>query len=110
VVLDNGQYLQIKNSAGTPVSVFHMATNNNIHIGDIFNNAGGKVFLRSGGNSTMTLSPDGNVGVGTTTPTSKLQVVGLPVFKDNAAAIAGGLTPGAFYRTGADPDPVYVVH
>jgi len=43
----------------------------------------------------------GNLGVGTTAPTSKLQVVGLPVFADNAAALAGGLTAGAFYRTAA---------
>jgi hypothetical protein len=41
----------------------------------------------------------GNVGIGTNFPTSKLQVVGLPVFADNAAATTGGLTVGAFYRT-----------
>lgn len=41
----------------------------------------------------------GNVGIGTPTPTSKLQVVGLPVYADNTAALAGGLTAGAFYRT-----------
>jgi hypothetical protein len=35
---------------------------------------------------------------------------GLPVFANNAAAIAGGLTTGRFYRTGTDPDPVCVVH
>lgn len=42
---------------------------------------------------------NGNVGIGTNSPTSKLQVVGLPVFANNSAAIAGGLTVGAFYRT-----------
>jgi hypothetical protein len=50
------------------------------------------------------------VGIGTTAPTSKLQVVGLPVYRNNAAAKAGGLTVGAFYRTGGDPDLVAVVH
>lgn len=53
---------------------------------------------------------DGQVGMGTVAPTSALQVVGLPVYANNAAAVAGGLTAGAFYRTGADPDPVCVVH
>lgn len=52
----------------------------------------------------------GNLGVGTATPKSKLHVTGLPVFANNAAAITGGLTAGAFYRTGGDPDPVCVVH
>ena len=34
----------------------------------------------------------------------------LPVYANNAAAVAGGLIAGEFYRTGADPDPVVVVH
>ncbi len=49
----------------------------------------------------------GNLGVGTSEPTSKLQVVGLPEYADNAAALAAGLTVGAFYRTG---DILKVVH
>ena len=52
----------------------------------------------------------GYVGIGTTDPKSALHVVGLPVYANNAAAIAGGLTVGAFYRTGGDPDLVCVVH
>ena len=49
----------------------------------------------------MLIDPKG-VGIGVpfgTAPTSKLQVVGLPVHVDNAAAIAAGLTAGAFYHT-----------
>jgi hypothetical protein len=47
----------------------------------------------------MTIKNDGKVGIGSTEPTSQLQVTGLPVYADNADATAGGLTPGAFYRT-----------
>jgi hypothetical protein len=55
-------------------------------------------------------SGQGNVGIGTTTPHSKLAVVGLPVYANNAAAIAGGLAVGDFYRDGSNPDHVCVVH
>jgi len=34
----------------------------------------------------------------------------LSVYADNAAAIAGGLKPGEFYRTNTDPDTVCIVH
>lgn len=60
-------------------------------------------FTRAAGSATettaMVINEVNNVGIGTAAPTSKLQVVGLPVYADNAAAIAGGLTAGAFYRT-----------
>jgi len=49
--------------------------------------------------NVLSLRPEGNVGIGTTAPTSKLQVVGLVDYATNALAIAGGLTVGAFYRT-----------
>ena len=49
---------------------------------------------------SLLLNPSGgNVGIGTTSPTSKLQVVGLPSYADNTTALAGGLTVGAFYHT-----------
>lgn len=34
----------------------------------------------------------------------------LPIYANNAAAVAGGLVEGDFYRTGADPDVVCIVH
>lgn len=33
-----------------------------------------------------------------------------PVFANNAAAIAGGLTTGGIYRSGADPDVLCITH
>lgn len=35
---------------------------------------------------------------------------GISVYANNAAAIAGGLVAGAFYRTGGDPDLLCIVH
>ena len=49
--------------------------------------------------SVMRVLTNGNVGIGTTTPQTKLAVVGLPVYADNAAAITAGLQAGDFYRT-----------
>ena len=63
----------------------------------------------TGASSYMILKV-GNVGIGTATPTAKLQVVGLATYANNAAAVAAGLTAGAFYRSNGDPDLVCVVH
>jgi hypothetical protein len=79
-------------------------------------NQGSIVFADPSGNyaqaTTHFFWDDGNsfLGIGTAAPTSPLQVIGLAVHANNAAAIGAGLTAGAFYRSGADPDQVYVVH
>lgn len=65
-----------------------------------FNNVASSTF-------PLTILNSGNVGIGTATPTAKLQVVGLAEHADNSAATTAGLTAGAFYRTG---DLLKVVH
>jgi len=59
------------------------------------------------GSVVMIIKKSGDVGIGTTDPKSKLHVTGLPEYANNAAAITGGLTAGAFYRTS---DFLKVVH
>lgn len=68
------------------------------------------ILVYSGAPNNSFVCTTTGVGIGTDAPTSKLQVIGLPDYANNAAAIAGGLTAGAFYRTGGDPDLVCVVH
>ncbi|GEM_PF-3005138 len=87
---------------GNPTYYYTFGRNQNTGLLDFYGN--------QGGTATGYTFSNGNVGIGTTNPTSKLQVVGLPVYANNAAAITGGLTVGAFYRNGADPDMVAVVH
>jgi hypothetical protein len=69
-----------------------------------------RTYMLTVNSAAMVVSGNGNVGIGTSNPTSKLQIIGLPVYANNAAAITGGLTAGALYRTGGDPDVVCVVH
>ena len=64
-------------------------------------------------NGASTLTPVyvnylGNVGIGTTAPTSPLQVVTLPTYTSNATAAAGGLTAGAFFKVSVAGE--YFVH
>lgn len=104
--------LEVKNSSGNNQSLTLM--NNDFNSGTTGTSiqfasgaATGNTYYKlqvlnsgEGASGNLILQPDGgNLGINTTSPTSKLQVVGLPVYADNAAATSGGLTAGAFYRT-----------
>jgi len=84
------------------------------------------LFVASGASSSfrMTLSDTGVVTVddvsiqeaaalvnGDIYLTANVRIV-IPTFANNAAAIAGGLVAGQFYRVNAatDPEPLYIVH
>lgn len=42
--------------------------------------------------------------------TGNLNISAVPIYVNNAAAVAGGLAVGGLYRTNADPDPICIVH
>jgi hypothetical protein len=57
--------------------------------------------------NAVTVLKNGNFGIQTDDPTSRLHIMGVQEYADNAAAMAAGLSEGAFYRTG---DELKIVH
>ena len=51
---------------------------------DTYLNSNGRVFLQSGGSTRATVTPTGNVGIGTTSPSAALEVVGGIKLSDNS--------------------------
>ncbi|MCK5287964.1 MAG: hypothetical protein KAJ14_12955 [Candidatus Omnitrophica bacterium] len=85
----------------SPFGVFREIRATNTAIGDTYSDNTQYCWIGTCGTGIhheASLVVEGNVGIGTVVPTSKLQVVGLIEYADNAAAIADGLTAGAFYR------------
>ena len=58
--------------------------------------------LFTSGTNRLHIEQNGYIGIGTTTPTAKLAVVGLQGFDNNADAITGGLSVGDFYHFKGD--------
>lgn len=59
------------------------------------------VTLNANGTDVVTVKSGLNVNI---------RLASVPVYANNAAAIAGGLAAGDLYRTNADPDPLEIVH
>jgi hypothetical protein len=83
-------FLYIPNMAGAPTAV---PTTQGTTTPIVFDNAGQRFFVHNNG---AWYHYNANKA--------------LPIFANNAEALAGGLQVGDFYRSGGDPDPVYVVH
>lgn len=100
-------YLALAGKAGGQTVAGGTGSGDNLTLQSTTHATKGKVIL---GTAAAYDEANTRLGIGTTTPNSALHVVGLPAYANNAAAVAGGLTAGAFYRTGGDPDLLCVVH
>jgi hypothetical protein len=88
-----------ESSTGTEKRLILKQTESEVQYQAFFASGGNSHSFLTGNSPRLRITSDGNVGINTTSPTSKLQVVGLPEYATNAAAITGGLTVGAFYHT-----------
>jgi len=95
----------VVNSGGSltnSASFFSSASSVTVNSGGSYTESG----FRSG---SLTVNSGGTYAVSGTMGAQNI-IAGLSVYANNAAAIAGGLIVGQFYRTGSDPDTVCVVH
>lgn len=92
---------QVENNAGTSLVAGALAFPT-----DLTNQRSSVVFYVRGSaadtfgeTEALRVTYDGKLGLGTTAPTSKMHVVGLPLYDTVGAATTAGLTSGAVFRT-----------
>lgn len=91
ILLDNAQGIQFKDSAGTARTVLQVDGGDNLYLDSTA--AGGDLFFRASGVDKLTIkATSGNVGIGTTTPTSKLAVNGALALKSPTTVNAATYT------------------
>jgi hypothetical protein len=103
--LDNNQTISAKNTSGTYTPILFGGGDNQLYMGDYIGSFTGTKFIAgngtitfatgtSGGTSRMTIGSNGNVGIGTTAPSTALQLGSTT--GNNFITLAGGTT-GASY-------------
>jgi hypothetical protein len=107
-------------AAGAEASKFSVSKAGTVNAAGAIQGAGiiqAGTIIRFGARSGFKSSVDGKMELyandGTTPGTlyaASFAASALPTHANNAAALAGGLVAGQFYRTGGDPDLVCVVH
>lgn len=106
-VVMNIAHVKISNNGATASPAFSFGSSNKHSVIDCDGPGGWTFTIPS---TTRWFNNTGFTSNVNVLPAGGLQVIGLQVFANNAAAIGGGLAVGQFYRTGGDPDPVCVVH
>ena len=95
-----------------------ISVNRNTRTGGVVNAGLGSAAISitpSAAGGTITLWTSNGTGGGISNwvvlgPGGNLTLAGRPIYANNAAALAGGLTAGMTYRTNGDPDLLCVVH
>jgi hypothetical protein len=76
IVTSNAAWFSSRPTSGATAALLGIASDNNVYMGDAFGVLNTKVILRTSGIDRMTIVPNGNVGIGSTTPDAKLTVNG----------------------------------
>ncbi len=82
-------YLNLAAPNANETGILFAKTSSSAHGGIIYTGANAMNFRTGGNNTRMTISSTGNVGIGTTTPTAKLDIEGDIVVKKSAITVAG---------------------
>jgi hypothetical protein len=100
-----GTGIEIESPAGLVTYITGNGASGTVMVG-----VGGGVEITGVTSITITSNTGAIVLTSAAAPNPLYSIANLPIFADNAAALAGGLVAGNLYRTGADPDTICVVH
>jgi hypothetical protein len=101
-ITDAAAILSLKSNSSTEKG-FVQLSGDDLRVGTYSSNTLGKFQVRTGGADNLTVANNGNVGIGTEVPTSKLHVAGRGLFRGSGEVLAidGSSNPniGFYYNT-----------